>query len=337
MQQPRIIYPFNGTERITVCGAGGFIGGHLVAALRQRGFAHLKAVDCKPTSEWCQCFSDLENLVVNLQGKAACYQALARTDVVFNLAADTGGVGFREHHRALGMLSVLINTHLLMAARDLGVARYFYPSSASAYHTEQPPQAGVAALKGADAYPSLAADGDGCEQLFSERMGRYFREDFRLWTRTARLHNVYGSYEVFEGRREKAPAAICRKVIEAKLSGRSEIEIWGDGEQTRSFLYIDDCLAGMEAILNSGMLEPINLGSSESVSINQLVDLVEGIAGIRLQRVYNRSAPTGVNQRKSDNTRLLQEFGWEPPTRLRDGLELTYRWIYDQVVGRYRR
>jgi GDP-D-mannose 3',5'-epimerase len=229
------------------------------------------------------------------------------------------------------MLSVLINTHLLMAVRAAGVERYFYASSACVYNADKQRDPNVTALKEADAYPAMPEDGYGWEKLFSERMCRHFREDFGVLTRCARYHNVYGPEGTWEGGREKAPAAVCRKVIEAKLSGKHQIEIWGDGHQTRSFMYIDDCLKGTQAILASDILEPINLGSSELVSINQLVDIVEGIAGIKLKRSYNLKAPKGVNGRNSDNTMIKKLLGWEPGIRLRDGLEKTYHWIYDQI------
>jgi nucleoside-diphosphate-sugar epimerase len=253
-----------------------------------------------------------------------------------------GGMGFIEKNKALCMLSVLINTHMLMAARKYGVERYFYSSSACVYngdlqHTaDDGERCAPPALKEADAYPALAEDGYGWEKLFSERMCRHFMEDFGLYVRVARFHNVYGPWGTWFGGREKAPAAICRKVVEAKVSGRHEIEIWGNGHQTRSFMYIDDCLHGVQAIMNSNILEPINLGSSEAVSINQLVDMVEDIAGIRLTRRYDLGAPKGVNGRNSDNTLIREYLDWEPSIPLRAGLEKTYAWIHDQYLLRER-
>jgi len=317
--------------KIVVCGGGGFIGGHLIADLRRQGHTDLRSIDIKPISEWYQSFPDVENLVLDLQRREACEQALKGACIVFDLAADMGGMGFIENNRALCMLSVLINTHLLMAARLTGVQRYFYASSACVYNADKQRDVNVTALKEADAYPAMPEDGYGWEKLFSERMCRHFREDFGLVTRCARFHNVYGPLGTWEGGREKAPAAICRKVIQAKTSGKHQIEIWGDGHQTRSFMYIDDCLHGIQAILASDILEPINLGSSELVSINQLVDMVEDIAGIKLKRTYNLKAPKGVNGRNSDNTRIKKLLGWEPNIRLRDGMEKTYRWIYDEM------
>jgi nucleoside-diphosphate-sugar epimerase len=322
------------SELIVVCGAGGFIGGHLVADLLRQGHRQLRAVDCKPFDEWFQQFPEAENLQLNLQEAGACAQALRGAAIVYNLAADMGGMGFIEHNKALCMLSVLINTHLCMAAQKHGVQRFFYASSACVYAADKQVSPDVIALKESDAYPAMPEDGYGWEKLFSERMCRHFREDFGLAARVARYHNVYGPHGTYDGGREKAPAAVCRKVIEAKLSGRHEIEIWGDGKQTRSFMYIDDCLKGTQAILASDILEPINLGSNELVTINGLVDIVEEIAGLELKRTYNLKAPKGVNGRNSDNTLIKKYLGWEPGIRLRDGMEKTYRWIYDQMAPR---
>jgi nucleoside-diphosphate-sugar epimerase len=245
-----------------------------------------------------------------------------------------GGMGFIENNRALCMLSVLINTHLLMAAKDEGVDRFFYASSACVYAADKQTDPNVTALKEEDAYPAMPEDGYGWEKLFSERMCRHFREDFGTTTRVARYHNVYGPHGTYDGGREKAPAAICRKVIAAKLSGKHEIEIWGDGHQTRSFMWIDDCVKGTQMIMHGDFVEPLNLGSSELVSINHLVDIVEDIAGMKLKRNYNLNAPRGVAGRNSDNTLIQKVFNWEPSTRLRDGLERTYRWIHDEMVAR---
>jgi nucleoside-diphosphate-sugar epimerase len=318
-------------KKVIVCGGGGFIGGHLIADLRRQGAKEIRSVDIKPLAEWYQVFPDVENLRLDLQKRDACHQALEGAAIVYNLAADMGGMGFIENNRALCMLSVLINTHLLMEAKEAGVQRFFYSSSACVYNADKQRDTNVTALKEADAYPAMPEDGYGWEKLFSERMCRHFREDFGIVTRVARFHNVYGPLGTWDGGREKAPAAICRKVIQAKLSGQHEIEIWGDGKQTRSFMYIDDCLKGIQAILASDILEPINLGSNELVSINQLVDIVEDIAGIKLKRRYNLKAPKGVNGRNSDNTLIKKYLGWEPCIRLRDGMEKTYRWIYDQI------
>ena len=327
---PRLIMNNN---VIVVTGAGGFIGGHLVAALRKQG-AKIRAVDIKPFTEWYQHFPDVENVQADLQDLGHCRSAARNASTIYNLAADMGGMGFIENNRALCMLSVLINTHMLMAARECGAKKFFYSSSACVYNADKQRNENVTALKEEDAYPAMPEDGYGWEKLFSERMCRHFREDFGLETRVARFHNVYGPNGTWDGGREKAPAAICRKIIEAKESGRNEIEIWGDGKQTRSFMYIDDCLSGIFKITESSILEPINLGSSELVSINQLVDIVEEIAGIKVQRRYNLSAPKGVNGRNSDNKLIKKYLGWEPSTRLRDGLAKTYAWIYEEFRKR---
>jgi GDP-D-mannose 3', 5'-epimerase len=244
-----------------------------------------------------------------------------------------GGMGFIEANRAACMISVLINTHLLMAARDEGVKRHFYSSSACIYNTDLQKESEVTALREEDAYPALPEDGYGWEKLFSERMCRNFHDDFGIETRVARYHNVYGPHGTYAGGREKAPAAICRKVAEAKLSGDHEIEIWGDGQQTRSFMYIDDCLLGTTRIMESDILDPINLGSAELVTINQLVDTVEEIAGVKLKRRYNLDAPKGVRGRNSDNTMILERLGWEPSTPLSVGMEKTFTWIYDELTA----
>lgn len=319
---------------VLVTGAGGFIGGHLVAELRRSGHSNIRAVDHKNPADWFQRFEDVENLQLDLMKPEACRTAARNARSIYNLAADMGGMGFIENNRALCMLSVLINTQMLQAAREYGAESYFFSSSACVYNEEKQRSPAVTALKEADAYPAMPEDGYGWEKLFSERMCRHFREDFGLRTRVARYHNVYGPQGSWEGGREKAPAAICRKVIEAKLDGRGEIEIWGDGLQTRSFTYIDDCVRGTRLIMAGDEVEPLNLGSSELISINGLVDLVEEIAGIKLNRRYKTDAPRGVNGRNSDNTRIRAALGWEPSVSLRAGLEKTYAWIYDRVRSR---
>jgi nucleoside-diphosphate-sugar epimerase len=268
-----------------------------------------------------------------LQLKDACEKSARGAHTIYNLAADMGGMGFIENNKGLCMLSVLINTHLLMAAHAAGAQRFFYASSACVYAGDKQTDPNITGLREADAYPAMPEDGYGWEKLFSERMCRHFTEDFKLTTRVARFHNVYGPHGTYDGGREKAPAAICRKVISAKLAKKHEIEIWGDGHQTRSFQYIDDCVVGTQKIMNSANVTmPINLGSSEMVTINQLVDLAEGIAGLKLKRNYNLKAPKGVNGRNSDNTLILKLLGWEPSVSLKSGLEKTYRWIYDEMT-----
>jgi GDP-D-mannose 3',5'-epimerase len=322
----------NKGEKAVVCGAGGFIGGHLVKSLIANGVDVIRAVDIKPLNEWYQVASGVENLSLDLKDKDNCLIAADGTTAVYQLAADMGGMGFIENNKALCMLSVLTNTHMLMAARDKGVERFFYSSSACVYNGEKQMSPDVVALKESDAYPALPEDGYGWEKLFSERMCRHFEEDYGLQCRVARYHNVYGPYGTWEGGREKAPAAMCRKVLEAKHSGNREIEIWGDGHQTRSFMYVDDCVKGTQMIYESDVLEPLNLGSSELVSINQLVDIVEEIAGISLKRNYNLNAPKGVNGRNSDNTLILEKLGWEPSIKLRDGMARTYAWIESEML-----
>ena len=318
-------------EPVLVTGAGGFIGGELVAQLLRQGHQHVRGVDCKPVSEWYQRPKGSEQICLDLSERAACQRAVEGMSYVYNLAADMGGMGFIEAHKAECMLSVLINTHMLMAAREAGVKRFFFSSSACVYAAEKQTNADVVALKESDAYPAMPEDGYGWEKLFSERMCRHFREDYGIATRIARYHNVYGPNGTYEGGREKAPAAICRKIAECVIHGHPEIEIWGDGEQTRSFMYISDCVFGSMKLMHSDFLEPINIGSDELVSINQLVDIVEGIAGIKVRRTYKLDAPKGVRGRNSDNTLIKQVLDWAPPTSLQTGLEATYSWIYNQM------
>jgi len=321
-------------DLIVVCGAGGFIGGHLVADLLKQGHTRIRAIDLKSFDRWYQRFDDVENLSLDLRLLPACRQAVKDAFWVYNHAADMGGMGFIEKNKALCMMSVLINTHLLQAAREAGVQRFYYASSACVYNGSKQTDPNVTGLKEEDAYPAMPEDGYGWEKLFSERMCRHYTEDFGLVTRVARYHNVYGPLGTFDGGREKAPAAICRKVIAAKASGRHEIEIWGSGEQTRSFMYVDDCLYGTQAIMRSENITfPINLGSEEKVSVNQLVDIVESIAGVKLDRRYDLTAPKGVNGRNSENTLIRKMLGWEPSIQLRTGLEKTYAWIHDQMMS----
>lgn len=320
-------------ELVVVPGGGGFIGGHVVAELRRRGIERIRVVDIKPFSDWYQLFDDVENLQLDLRLREAPERAVDGAATVLNFACDMGGMGFIETHKAMCMLSVLINTHLIQASQQAGVQRYFFASSACVYAAEHQTSPDVTALKEADAYPADPEDGYGWEKLFSERMCRHFYEDFGLNVRVARYHNVYGPHGTWEGGREKAPAAICRKVIEAQLTGRDEIEIWGDGEQTRSFTYIDDAIRGTFMLLESDVTEPLNIGSDELVSINQLVSIVEEIAGVALGRRCDLTAPQGVRGRNSDNTLVTSLIGWKPIIPLSEGMEKLYRWIYDQMKG----
>jgi nucleoside-diphosphate-sugar epimerase len=319
-------------KRILVAGAGGFIGGHLVKELTKKG-NKVRAVDIKPLNEWYQVSNEADNLVLDLRLKENCYQAVNGYNEVFNLAADMGGMGFIENNKAACMISVLINTHLLMASKDCGIDRFFYASSACVYNGDKQTDPENPGLKEAEAYPALAEDGYGWEKLFSERMCSHFSEDFGLTTRVARFHNVYGPHGTYDGGREKAPAAMCRKVISGQLTGNKEIVIWGDGHQTRSFMYIDDCIKGIQDIMYSNINEPINLGSSEMVSINKLVDIVEEIAGYKMDRKYDLDAPKGVRGRNSDNTLIQKYLGWEPSIPLKKGINKTYDWIREEMMN----
>jgi GDP-D-mannose 3',5'-epimerase len=315
---------------VLVTGAGGFIGGHLVGTLISEGQS-VRAVDVKPFDEWYQVHADAENIVADCSDPVDARKVAAGTTEIFNLAADMGGMGFIENNKAECMLSVLTSTNMLVAARDAGTQRYFYSSSACVYNGSKQTDTNVTALTEEDAYPGDPEDGYGWEKLFSERMARHFREDYGIETRVARYHNVYGPHGTWEGGREKAPAALSRKVAAVKLGLAEDIEIWGDGEQTRSFMYIDDCVRGSREILAGDFTEPVNLGSAELVSINQMADILEDIAGVKAPRRYKLDAPQGVRGRNSDNTLFHSVYGWEPSISLRDGLEKTYAWIYDQM------
>ena len=318
-------------KSILIAGAGGFIGGHLVKYFLDQGVSHVRAVDIKPISEWYQVHAQAKNHELDLRKIENCEIATKGVTEVYNLAADMGGMGFIEKNKALCMLTVLINTHLLMASKDNSVKRFFFSSSACVYAADKQTSADNHGLKESDAYPAMPEDGYGWEKLFSERMCRHFMEDFGIETRVARFHNVYGPFGTYDGGREKAPAALCRKVITAKLNNQNSIEIWGDGEQSRTFMYIDDCLKGIDMIMHSDIREPINLGRSELVSINQLVDIIENIAGVKLKRNYNLDAPKGVRGRSSDNTLIKQLLKWEPEITLKDGLKQTYDWIFTEI------
>jgi nucleoside-diphosphate-sugar epimerase len=314
-----------------VTGAGGFIGGHLVRSLLEQGKT-VRGVDVKPLGEWYQVHPEADNSQGDVSLLEHARTAVDGASVVFNLAADMGGMGFIENNKAACMLSVLTSTHVLQAAREVGVERYFYSSSACVYAAEHQVSPDVVPLREEDAYPAMPEDGYGWEKLFSERMCRHFLEDYGVQTRVARYHNVYGEHGTWEGGREKAPAAICRKVATAVLTGEHVIPIWGDGTQTRTFMYIDDCVQGTQMITNGVDPRPVNLGSDEIVSINGLVDIVEQIADVKLERQYDLTAPQGVRGRSSDNTEIVNRYGWAPSIRLTDGLERTYRWIYDEVA-----
>ncbi|MQM24495.1 NAD-dependent epimerase/dehydratase family protein [Glycomyces albidus] len=317
-----------------VAGAGGFIGGHLVASLLAEGKT-VRAVDVKPLDEWYQVHPETENLQRDLADLANCREAVGDGAAeVYNLACNMGGMGFIENNKALCMLSVLPSTHMLQAANDAEVGRFFYSSSACVYAGYKQTEANIAPLKEEDAYPADAEDGYGWEKLFSERMCRHFREDFGLETRIARYHNIYGPVGTWDGGREKAPAATCRKIAVAALTGQKEVEIWGDGEQTRSFTYIDDCVHGTKMLTRGDVTEPLNLGSSELTTINNLYYLVADIAGIDIELKHVEGA-LGVRGRNSDNTLIQKYYGWEPSISLREGMAKTYAWVYDQVKAKY--
>ncbi|MFF0464640.1 NAD-dependent epimerase/dehydratase family protein [Streptomyces mexicanus] len=315
---------------VVVAGGGGFIGGHLVGALLAQGLS-VRSIDIKPRDEWYQLHDAADNVIADLSLLENAREGVEGARQVYMLAADMGGMGFIENNKAACMMSVLTSTHMLQAAHEAGVERYFYSSSACVYAAGKQTDPDVTALREEDAYPAQPEDGYGWEKLFSERMCRHYSEDYGFTTRVARYHNVYGPHGTWAGGREKAPAAVCRKVAEAVLSGDHRIEIWGDGLQTRSFMYIDDCLHGTQMIMKGDSGVPVNLGSSELVTINQLVDIVERIAGIRCDRSYRLDAPQGVRGRNSDNTLIREIYGWEPSISLVDGLERTYAWVYDQV------
>lgn len=321
-------------KKILVCGAGGFIAGHLIKKLLNEGH-EVVAADIKPKSDWYQCFVTARNHGdCDLRLKEHCDRLTKGVDLVYNLACNMGGMGFIQNNHALCMESVLIQVHILMACRENGVKDVLYSSSACIYPEEiqkEIKDSKAQGLKESDAYPANPEDGYGWEKLFSEIITDYFKKDFDINPRVCRFHNVYGPYGTWDGGREKAPAAICRKVIQAKLSGEKEIEIWGDGEQTRSFMYVDDCITGMDLLWESDFHAPINLGSDEMVSINQLVDIVEEIAGVKLQRKYLLDKPQGVRGRNSDNTLIRKILKWAPSIKLKDGMEKTYEWIYNQI------
>ena len=319
-------------DLIVITGAGGFIGGSLARYFHDQGFTRIRAVDKKPLPEWYQRVDGVESLSLDLSEYANCVRAAEGAAEVYNLAADMGGMGFIESHRVECLRSILINTHMIEAAYKAGVRRYFFSSSACAYNTLLQQDPDVRALKESDAYPAMAERGYGWEKLMSEMFCEEYYAERGLETHVARFHNIYGPNGTWFGGREKAPAAICRKVIEAKDSGNLAIEIWGTGHQTRSFCYIDDCTLGIDMIMHSERLiaTPINLGSSELVSINTLVSLAEEIGGVTLERSYQLDAPKGVAGRNSDNTFIEEVLGWEPNTPLHAGLEKTYHWIEEQ-------
>jgi GDP-D-mannose 3',5'-epimerase len=323
-------------DQIVVTGAGGFIAGALVRYFHAQGFTHIRAIDKKPLPHWYQRVKGVESLSLDLSYRDNCTRACEGAVEVYNLAADMGGMGFIERFRVECLRSILINTHMIESAYQAGVERYFFSSSACAYNTDLQQDPNVRALKESDAYPAMAERGYGWEKLMSEMFCQEYWAERDLRTSIARFHNVYGPFGTWDGGREKAPAALSRKVIEAQDTGNLEITIWGDGHQTRSFMYIDDCVKGIDRIMHCDDLiaTPINLGSSELVSVNDLVSLIEDIAGVKLERHYDLTAPRGVAGRNSDNTFIKQVLNWEPDTPLRTGMEKTYAWIKQQCDDR---
>lgn len=316
--------------KILVAGAGGFIGGHLVKSLMLDGFKVVCA-DIKPLNFWFQKFDNNLNYSLDLKDYSNCLKVSKSVDFVFNMACNMGGMGFIENNKAECMISVLINTNLLRACLKNKIKKYFFSSSACVYNLSKQKRNFIKGLKEEDAYPADPEDGYGWEKLFSERMCKHFYEDFGLETRIARFHNVYGPLGTYDGGREKAPAAICRKIIEAEQKNLKSIYIWGDGEQTRSFMYIEDCIEGIKKIFNSKFRDPLNLGSSEQFSINQMVDIIEQIANKKFKRNYLLDKPKGVRGRSSDNTKILREIKWQPKIKLKAGLEKTYNWIFENI------
>ena len=315
-----------------IAGAGGFIGGHLMKRLQLDGHEIICA-DIKPLSSWFQVSDKNKNVSLDLKDYKNCLQVCDGVDYIFNLACNMGGMGFIENNKAECMLSVLINTNLLRAGLQNKISKYYFSSSACVYNASKQNDTFIDGLKEEDAYPAMPEDGYGWEKLFSERMCRHFYEDFGLDVRIARYHNIYGPEGTYDGGREKAPAALCRKIINAKLKKEKNIEVWGDGEQTRSFLYIDDCIEATMSVFNSNFTDVFNIGSEEQVSINQMIDKIEEIAGLKIERNYDISKPKGVRGRSSDNSLINSKINWSPKFSLKDGLEKTYSWIYNSIVN----
>jgi len=317
-------------NKILVCGAGGFIGGHLVANLLDEE-NDVICVDNKPFDLWFQHFEGCKNYSLDLKEYENCLKVTDGVEHIYNMACNMGGMGFIENNKAECMLSVLINTNLLRASVKNNIQKYFFSSSACVYNAAKQKDSFVKGLKESDAYPAEPEDGYGWEKLFSERMCRHFTEDFKLETRVARYHNVYGPIGTFDGGREKAPAALCRKIINAKLNSQDTIDVWGDGNQTRSFMYIDDCIIGTKKLFSSDSSDVYNIGSEEQVSINQMIEVIQEIADIKLKKNYLLDKPLGVRGRSSDNSLIREKIQWDTNISLKTGLEKTYKWIFDQI------
>jgi len=318
-------------SKFLVCGAGGFIGGHLVSSLINEGH-EVVCVDIKPTENWFQNFGESNNFSLDLKDYENCLEVTENVDFIYNMACNMGGMGFIENNKAECMLSVLINTNLLRACLANKVKKYFFSSSACVYNADKQKNNFIEGLKEMDAYPAMPEDGYGWEKLFSERMCRHFYEDYGLETRVARYHNVYGPMGTFDGGREKAPAALCRKIIIAKNTGEKKIDVWGDGEQTRSFMFIDDCIKGTKRIFESDCREVLNIGSEEQVSINQMINIIEKIANYKVEKNYQLDKPKGVRGRSSNNDLVRKTIGWDSEVSLSLGLEKTYKWINEEIA-----
>ena len=317
-------------KKILVTGAGGFIGGHLVKELLNKGYS-VRAVDIKPFEKWYQIFNDVENSQLDMTIKENCFKMTNGVSEVMNMACNMGGMGFIENHKAECMLSVLVNTHMLMACKENKVKKYFFSSSACAYNKDLQDKPDISGLKESDAYPANPEDGYGWEKLFSERMCGHYLEDYGLDVKVARYHNVYGPNGTYDGGREKAPAALCRKIIIAKEKNSDIIDVWGDGKQTRSFLFIEDCVNATLQFFNSDHHGPINIGSEEKVSINEMIEKIEKISSKKFKKNYQLDKPKGVRGRSSNNDLIRELLKWEPKYNLSEGLKKTYQWIEEDI------
>ena len=321
-------------KKIPVTGAGGFIGGHLVKELLNKGYS-VRAADIKPFEKWYQIFSDVENNQLDMAIKENCFKMTNGVSEVINMACNMGGMGFIENHKAECMLSVLVNTHMLMACKEHKVKKYFFSSSACAYNKDLQDKPDISGLKESDAYPANPEDGYGWEKIFSERMCRHYLEDYGLDTKVARYHNVYGPNGTYDGGREKAPAALCRKVILANQKNSDIIDVWGDGKQTRSFLFIEDCVDATLQFFNSDHHGPINIGSEEKVSINEMIEKIEKISSKNFKKNYQLDKPKGVRGRNSNNDLIRKLLKWEPKYNLYEGLKKTYQWIEEDIKKKH--
>jgi nucleoside-diphosphate-sugar epimerase len=320
---------------ILVTGAGGFIGGHVVRALLDLGFTRVRAADKKPLDQWFQAHAAAENHCFDLSQPQACAIVARGCAWVFHFACEMGGIGFIETHRTTCLRNVLIDTHMIHQSALAGVRRFFYASTACVYNTTLQSGSKVKPLTESDAYPAFPEGGYGWAKLFGEQLATEYAHDYPMETRIARFHNIYGPYGSFDDGREKAPAALCRKAALGALGRTDQMEIWGDGDQIRSFLYIDDALEGIFKLMASHYGEAVNLGSEAEVTILALADVIEAIAGTRLKRTHHLGAPQGVRTRNSDSALARQVLDWQPRVPLSQGLEKTYHWIFDQMRSRF--